>query len=235
MLPAVATLIVAVLWTAAATAAPFTAKWNSVPFDPDAEDPPPSAFYDCHGFGEGGPFCNWIWDQGLEVSAPFFDPPMYAAPNPFYDAYAFDLPLESDLSFGDGPLLQIVAKCLPGLHPCFNAFTPLTMVASATFTSQENEGGVFFMSSKGGVVTAPDGLASFAGPEWTDIAWMNVGLYRPDACGDPETNQGCNNGEQFLDLLSLTFEAAPIPEPASVVLLGAGLLAVARRYRRRRA
>jgi hypothetical protein len=232
-LPAVATLFFAVLWTTSATAAPFTAKWNSVPFDPDADDPPPSAFYDCHGFGEAGPFCNWIWDQGLEVSAPFFGPPMYAAPNPFYDAFAFDLPLLSDLSSGDGPLLQIVPRCRPSLHPCLDAFTPLSVVASGTFTSEENPGGVFFTSSRGGVVTSADGLATFAGPEWTDIAWMNIGLYRPDACGDPETDRGCTSGEQFLDLYSLTFDADPIPEPASVVLLGAGLLALARRYRRR--
>ena len=62
---------------------------------------------------------------------------------------------------------------------------------------------------------------------------MEIGLFLPDACSDPESGVDCDRGEQALSIYSLTFDADPIPEPASVVLLGTGLLALARRYRRR--
>jgi hypothetical protein len=104
------------------------------------------------------------------------------------------------------------------------------MAASAS--SSGDLGGVFFVSSKGGLVTTSDGLGSFAGPEWTDITSMEIGLFLPDACSDPESGLSCGTGEQNLSISSLTFDADPIPEPASVVLLGTGLLALVRRYRR---
>ena len=83
------------------------------------------------------------------------------------------------------------------------------------------------------MLTAFDGLGHFDGPAWTDIAWMRIGLFLPDECGDPESGLNCDQGEQALSIYRLTFDAQPVPEPASVVLLGTGLVALARRYRRR--
>jgi len=222
----------AVLWTAPATAAPFTATWDYGPFDPYADEQPPSPFYDCSDWGAGGLFCSWLWDQGLEVSSAVFNgPTMYGDVGPFYDAYSFDLPIKSSISSGDA-LLQIVPKCLPGLEPCFDTFTPRRMVADGDMEGPP--GGVFFASSRGGLVRAEHGVANFGGPQWTDISWMYVGLYRPNECANPDRVQNCYNyGEQNLTLESLTFDTEHrIPEPGSVLLLGAGLLALARRHRR---
>ena len=224
----VVTLLVGPSWVAPAAADTFTATW-----DYDLRGgvvPDPSPFYDCDFVGSGGLICNWLWDQGLEVRDNPPNSPMYGDGGPFFDAFGFHLPLESDVSAGDG-LLRIVPKCLAGIQPCFDTFTPLSMVASTHFT--RSPGGVFFTSSKGGVLTTSDGLGNFAGPEWTNIAWMDIGLFVPDACDDPESGVDCDRGEQGLHVHSLTFDADPIPEPASVVLLGTGLLALARRYRRR--
>jgi hypothetical protein len=219
----VATLLVGPSWAASAAAETFTATWD---YDLRAEIPRPRPFYDCSFVGSGGLICDWIWDKGLEVSGE----PMYADPTPYFDAHGFRLPLESDVDAADG-LLQIVPKCLSSFHPSFDTFTPLSVVADGFFT--RSPGGVFFTSSRGGLVTTLDGLGAFAGPEWTDISWMNVGLFIPDGCDDPESGLRCDAGEQALSIYSLTFDAQPIPEPASVVLLGTGLLALARRYRRR--
>lgn len=219
-------------WTPPASADTFTATWNFHLQGGDIPDPNPTPFYDCPFMGESL-ICDWLWDQGLELSSatPL---PLYGDSGAFYDAFGSGLPLASEIShgtefgFGDG-LLQVVPACRPGLQPCFAAFTPTSMSTNGFFSS--GEGGVFFTSSRGGLVVAPDGQATFSGPEWTDIAWMYVGLYRPDECADSDAD--CLRGEQMLDIHSLTFEAEAIPEPASVLLVGSGLLAIVRRYRRR--
>jgi hypothetical protein len=219
----------AVLWTAPATAAPFTVTWDfgfSNPFEVPATTP----FYDCSaGWGAGGLKCHWLWEQGLEISSAT-GVPMYGDGGPFYDAAGHDLPFESEIPLGAGAgLLKIVPECRAGLEPCFDTFTPLNISASVFFSNAR--GGVFFTSSRGGLVTAPNGVATFTGPEWTDIEWIYVGLYLADECGDILSD--CRGFERGLDINRLTFDAVPIPEPASVLLLGPALLALVRRYRRR--
>ena len=66
------------------------------------------------------------------------------------------------------------------------------MVVSALCRlSDSDEGfalaGAFVTSSRGGLVKTSSRLASFAGADWTDIAWMEVGIYLPDDCGDPDS------------------------------------------------
>ena len=155
----VVTLLVGPSWVAPAAAETFTATWD---YHLDGGDvPDPSPFYDCGSVGAGGLICNWLWDQGLEVSAISFGP-LYGDGGPFFDAFGFGLPLESDIGFGDG-LLRIVPRCLDGIQPCFDTFTPLSMVADGLFTRAA--GGVFFTSSRGGLLTTSDGLGNFDGPE----------------------------------------------------------------------
>jgi hypothetical protein len=220
-------LLVGPSWVAPVAAETFTATWDYRLSG--GKVPEPSPFYNCGFVGSGGLICHWLWDQGLEVSDITFGP-LYGNGGPYFDAFGFQLPLESDLRNEPG-LLQIVPKCLDGFQPCFDTFTPLRMEAFGNFS--EAPGGVFFSSSKGGLLTTFDSVANFAGPEWTDIAWIEIGLFLPDACSDPESGVECDFGEQNVFIGSLTFDAAPIPEPASVVLLGAGLFALARRHRRR--
>ena len=148
----VVTLLVGLSWVAPAAAETFTATWD---YGLRSEIPDPSPFYDCDFVGSGGLICDWLWDQGLEVSSPSY--PMYANPTPYFDAYGFRLPLESEIGGGDG-LLRIVPKCLAGIQPCFDTFTPLSMVADGFFTRAP--GGVFFTSSRGGLLTTPDGLGN---------------------------------------------------------------------------
>jgi hypothetical protein len=229
-LPLIAVLLV-VGWTAPAAADTFTATWDFHLQGGEVPDPNPTPFYDCDEVFSGGLFCSWLWEQGLEVTSTTALP-LYGDGGPFYDAFGDELPFESDIPQGGGfgaGLLQIAPACRPGLSPCFETFTPLHGVADAFL--QRSPGGVFFTSSRGGVVTSPDGVANFAGPQWTDIAWMYVGLYIADECADPEAD--CSPGEQQLSLENLTFAAEPIPEPAAVLLVGSGLLALVRRYRRR--
>ena len=95
---------------------------------------------------------------------------MYGDGAPFYDAAGHRLPLKSDLP--DSGLLRIVAACRDGKKPCFGTFTPLSMAVDTLVTSSDAEAGAFVVSSRGGLVKTSSGLASFAGADWTDIAWM---------------------------------------------------------------
>ena len=154
----VVALLVGPSWVAPVAADTFTATWD---YNLKAEVPDPSPFYDCGSVGAGGLICAWLWDQGLEVSDNLSNLPMYGDGGPFFDAFGFDLPLESDVTVGGG-LLRIVPKCLDGIQPCFDTFTPLSMVADGYFT--QAPGGVFFTSSEGGLLTTLNGLGNFAVP-----------------------------------------------------------------------
>ena len=220
-------ILVGVTWTSPANAALFEATWNHHLNAGEVPDPNPTAFWDCNFVGAGGLICAWLWDSGLEISSNT-ELPMYS--DVFYDAYGSQLPIESFLP--DTGLLRIVPECRDGLDPCFSTFTPLSMVADAFTTHSDAAAGVFVTSSRGGLVTTFDGLATFAGAEWTDIAWMEVGLFYPDACDDPESGLDCGGGEQGLTVERVRFEA-DVPEPASTLLLGTGLVALMRRRRAR--
>jgi hypothetical protein len=224
-------LLVGLLWASPATATPFIATWNNVPNTVDP--PPPSPFYDCPVWGGGGLICDWIWDQGLEVKAGpgGFGLPMYGDGGPFFDALGLDVPFESELT--GGGYLAIDTNCRVGLVPCIHTFTPRNIVADVY--SEVGPAGVSFSSSRGGLIKAPVGTVSvdFAGAEWTDITGMSIGIYLSDACGDPDSDLDCRRlGELALFLDRLTFDATPVPEPASLLLVGTGLLATLRRYRR---
>jgi hypothetical protein len=214
-------VLFAVLWTSPVSASPFTVSWAGFDFIRDADEQPPSPFYDCFGWSAGGLHCEWLWESGLKVSkSPGYELPMYGDGGPFYDLYGIDV---TDFL----PDFSIQAECLAGIAPCFHTFTPRDIWAYGANSTV----GLFFGSSRGGRVIVPPGASghvSFDGPEWTDITAMWVGIYVPEACMDPELD--CSADE--LALGPLTFDATPIPEPVSTLLVGAGLLAVLSRRRR---
>ena len=224
-------LLVGPLWTSPA-AASFIATWNVVPHTNPPTLPPPSAQYDCPTWAGGGLICDFLWDQGLDVSSQTFLP-MYGDSGPFYDAHGTSLPFASNLDSG---VLKIDANCRTGLDPCIDTFTRTTIVVD--LFAPHVDAGVFFRSNKGGLVLVPSGLQSvkFTGPAWTDIGSIDVGIFLPDECKDPNTDLDCSTsaGELGLDINLLTFDATTtaVPEPTSVMLLGTGLLAIVRRYRK---
>ena len=78
---------------------------------------------------------------------------------------------------------------------------------------------------------------NFAGSDWQNLDWIEVGFYLPQICEDdpPEgTETLCSgNYEKALEIQDLTFEAVAVPEPALLSLIAAGALGagVRRRYR----
>ena len=203
------------LWTAPANAEVFTATWY---YDFNSYEADPSPFYDCSHMGAQGMICQWLWDEGLEVSAPGV-PRMYAGPGPFVDAYGWDLPLND--------VFQIVPKCIAGFDPCFDRFTPISLSGGA-FGFEFPVATAF---NGGGVTQTQDGVFHFAPEFWTNTTELRMSMYLVGEC-DPFF--GCLQ-EQGMDIFSFTFEADPIPvpEPAGVLLLGTGVLALIRRNRRR--
>jgi len=169
-------------------------------------------------FGGGGLICGYLWQSGLEISSDT-DLPLYGDGGPSYDAYGTDLPLESDLP--DSGLLSIDVACRVGHAPCFKTFTPLRM---SVYAAADYPGTGAFVSGAGGLVKTLNGTVDFTGGGWTDIRSLEVGMYLIDECGDPENERRCFGREQRLYISSLTFEAQPVPEPGTVLLLGVALL-----------
>ena len=199
----------------------LTATWRAA--DHAGDPPAPSPFYDCPGWAGGGLICRWIWDQGLEVRSLTFLP-MYGDSGPFYDAFGVNLPVGPS---GSG-VLGIEVSCLTGLQPCFQTFTPRSINVGL-----DSDAGVALISFNDGMLTSGGGVVNFVGDQWKDSTGLTIGLFLPDECADPDTNLDCSsNNELALHIRSLTFDVTVAPEPASVLLVGTGLLAVLRRYRR---
>ena len=219
----VVALLVGVMWTSPAAAALYESHWNFLLASDKIPDPNPTPFWDCPTVAADGLICSYLWGLGIEVSSNTALP-MYGDGGPRYDEFGVPLPLESELPLPG--LLRLAPACRDGMSPCFKVFTPSYMEAF----SNDPDVGVFMTSSRGGLVTTLNGNATFAGAEWTDIAWIQVGLFFPDACGDPQSGLQCGPGEHTLYVQRLHYEA--VPEPAVVWLLGAGLFMSIRNRRR---
>ncbi len=81
------------------------------------------------------------------------------------------------------------------------------------FVPDFETGGLFASSNGGSMTLGTTGLQSFSGPEWTDVQWLTLETEGPWS--------GIDN---------LTID--PIPEPTTLALLGAGLVALRARRRR---
>ena len=217
-------VLLACAWPTASHASEFTAVWSGVvPSAQPNEIPPASPFYDCPTWGGGGLICDFIWDEGLELRREGF--PIYGdSTPPFYDGFG------NNTGIGSGDV-TINAVCLPGVAPCFDTFTPIRMDMSAF--DFRGASGVYFTSSRGGLIMLPDanavGTVEFSGDLWTNVTSIGIGLFTPDEClPDCEVER-----EKGMYFQSLTFEATPVAEPATLALLGAAALGVLVRTRRR--
>lgn len=233
-LPAAAAFVLGLLFALPAGAAPLTATWRVVPHTQPPVLPDPSPRYDCDLWAAGGLICEFLWDEGLELRSET-GLPLYGDGEPFYDAFGFDPPFKSDISPFD-QLLSISSSCRAGLEPCFDTFTPRGLTVS--LFAEAIPAGLFVISSKGGLVTVPgpgagQSLAvSFSGDKWTDVTAIGIGLFLPNSCGGPEDRGRCNeSGELNLTVDELRFDVGPVPEPATALLFGAGLIAALRRSR----
>jgi hypothetical protein len=221
--------LVVALWAAPANASLFTVDWDVVPHDDQELAFDVSPYYECTGVSYTARLCQSLWDTGLTLEATFFS---------FYDDKWFDGVGYGDTTFTD-PVQRIRPECKPGLTPCFDVFSPLTLTISGHSNGLEAPlPNLFVASSKGGLVLAPSAgyLTSldFTGSAWQDIEWLDVGFYLPGICDGeepPDDPDVCDTStEKALVIEDLEFEA--VPEPALVSLLAAGALAFAVRRRR---
>ena len=215
------------LWAVPARAELITVDWDVVPHEAGQTDDDNSPFYQCFGIQWTNRTCQFLWEQGLELGRGQF--------YPLYDDKFLDSTgLEDDEPFS-GPffpssgLLKITPVCKSGLEPCFDSFTP---VALRVFRSGPHAANLFVVSSRGGLVKVPsldnpnDDAIALSGSEWENIAWLSIGIYRPDVCDeDPELD--CPSTETAITVDYLTFSGHPaaVPEPALAALIGTAITA----------
>lgn len=221
------------LWAAPARAALITVDWDVVPHQDGELAFDNSPYYQCHGSDYPYRLCDWLWQSGMGIDADiFYD----FFEDKWLDGYGKGED-ESDLMAHSGIAAALISpECKSGLGPCFDLFTPSRMriFGAANLGPFPN---LFIISSAGGLLKLPslDGLTSidFVGDEWRNLSWLGYGFYLPAECesDDPPDGLECSvSTEKALILQDLTFE--PVPEPALVWLLAAGVVSAAVRRRR---
>ena len=221
-----------------ATADVITVDWDVVPHDSGELDPTP--YYSCVGSEWGWRSCTYQWERGMEVAEGGFFPVN------FFDDMWFEgfaaLPENEILSEGNPEtVLDIRPRCEPGLAPCFDTFTPMQLDLSA-HSWFEGPVNLYARSSLGGLIKAPmvDGHVSlmFAGSDWEDVEWMQLGFYQLAACSEavPPEDLECGHQLRIISSPALTFDAElqSVPEPVLSALLGAAVAAGLVRRRRAR-